>query len=153
MNGYPKSFLPLLTIVSSLLMLTGFLLIPAFVVFRLEQDIDWLMNLSITSGELRQIITVLHAIFGWSMVWFIGALWTIHIRSHWRRHENRKSGIGFILLWGMLMGTALGIYYFGNPDWSKASSIIHVLLGVIVPFMLIAHKITGKKSLKSHNKK
>lgn len=153
MNGYPKGFLISLITISLLLILTGLLLIPAFLVFRLEQEQDWLMNLSIASGNLRHNLTTLHAIFGWTIVWFIGALWTIHIRSHWRKNENRKNGIVFLSLWTILIITALGIYYFGDPDWSKASSIIHVLFGVLVPFMLIAHKTSGKKSLKSHNKK
>ncbi|WP_024851811.1 hypothetical protein [Hydrogenovibrio kuenenii] len=153
MNGYPKGFLISLITVSLLLIITGLLLIPAFLVFRLEQEQDWLMNLSIASGNLRQNLTVFHAIFGWTMVWFIGALWSIHIRSHWRKHENRINGIAFLIIWAVLIISALGIYYFGTPDWSKTSSIIHVLFGVIVPFMLIAHKIIGKKTLKKPNRK
>ncbi|BBN60367.1 hypothetical protein HVMH_1961 [Hydrogenovibrio marinus] len=130
-------------------MITGLLLIPAFLIFRMEQEQDWLMNLSIASGSLRHTLTMLHAVVGWTMVWFIGALWTIHVRSHWRRHENRANGLMFIGIWSVLIISALGIYYFGDPGWSKTSSLIHVIVGLMVPFMLIVHKIIGKKSLKT----
>jgi hypothetical protein len=149
MNGYPKGFLPALITTSLLVITTGLLLIPAFLIFRMEQEQDWLMNVSIASGSLRHTLTTLHAVFGWAMVWFIGALWTIHIRSHWRRHENRTNGLVFVGIWLLLIISALGIYYFGDPDWSKTSSLLHVVVGLTVPFMLIAHKIIGKKSLKS----
>lgn len=153
MNGYPKGFLPTLILTTLALIITGLLLIPAFLVFRLELEQDWLMNLSMTSGSLRHTLTSLHAITGWLMVWLIGAIWTIHIRSHWRKNENRVNGIVFLSIWVVLIASALGVYYFGDPDWSKASSSLHVIFGLIVPFMLIAHKMVGKKSLKNPTRK
>ncbi|MDG4811976.1 hypothetical protein P8629_03050 [Hydrogenovibrio sp. 3SP14C1] len=147
MNGYPKHFLFFVFALMIVLLISGILLVPAFLFFRMESDIEWLMSFPFSSGHLRQTTTMLHAISGWLMVWLIGAIWTIHIRSHWRRHENRLSGTFFSSVWAILIVSSLGIYYFGDPDLSTLSSLIHVSLGLLVPFALLAHRKTGRKSL------
>lgn len=136
----------------TLLLLSGLLLIPAFLVFRWETDAYNMMDWAITSGTLRHSITVFHAILGWGSLALVGALWTIHMRSHWRRHENRINGLTFALIWLSLMGSALGIYYFGDPDWSQYSSLIHTAFGVLLPVALIFHRINGRKSLARRKK-
>lgn len=147
MNGYPKYFLVFLIAIMITVLMSGLFLVPAFMVFRMESDIEWLMNFPFSSGNLRHLTTTLHAISGWLMVWLIGAIWTIHMRSHWRRHENRLSGAIFTSVWALLIVSCLGIYYFGNPDLSQLSSLIHISLGILIPFALVAHRKAGRKSL------
>ena len=147
MNGYPKHFLIFIFVIMVTLLISGILLVPAFLFFRMESDTQWLMDFRFSSGNLRHLTTTLHAISGWMMVWLMGAIWTIHMRSHWRRHENRLSGIVFTSVWAILIVSSLGIYYFGDPDLSKLSSLIHVSLGLLIPFALLAHRKTGRKSL------
>ncbi|MBD3611202.1 MAG: hypothetical protein HUJ13_02075 [Hydrogenovibrio crunogenus] len=147
MNGYPKHFLLFVLAIIVILLISGVLLVPAFLFFRMESEIEWLMGFPFSSGQLRQTTTILHAISGWLMVWLIGAIWTIHLRSHWRRHENRLSGVLFTSVWAILIVSSLGIYYFGDPDLSTLSSLIHVGLGVLIPFALLAHRKAGRKSL------
>lgn len=147
MNGYPKHFLFFLITTTIIVLISGLFLVPTFMIFRMESDIEWLMNFPFSSGELRQLTTTFHAISGWLMAWFIGAIWTIHMRSHWRRNENRLSGVIFTSVWALLIASSLGIYYFGDPDLSKLSSLIHVSVGLLIPFALLAHRKTGRKSL------
>ena len=149
MNGYPKSFNFSLKTVFSMLWLSGVLLIPSCLMFRLEFDWEWLMDLSISSGQTRHILTVLHAMLGWSLLWFLGALFTIHIRNHWRRRENAFNGIVFLSAWILLIASALGIYYLG-VDWSnRLSAIIHTALGLLMPLLLILHISKGRKAVNS----
>jgi hypothetical protein len=147
MNGYPKLFLPFLMNTTLILFVSGILLIPAFLLFRVQWDSDWLMDLAISSGDSREWITVIHALFGWIMLWLLGTLWSLHMRSHWRRNENCKNGALFATYWALIIFSSLGIYYFGNELLSQYSSILHVLLGVLMPIGLIFHRSKGKKSI------
>ncbi|MBD3777334.1 MAG: hypothetical protein IE920_09420 [Thiotrichales bacterium] len=150
MNGYPKSFLLLLFSTTGLLYVSGLLLIPAMLIFRLQWEgslLDTLMDSALVGGELRAALTFLHALFGWTLVWMIGAIWSIHMRSHWRRGENRKNGSLFTLIWFALIASALGIYYFGDEMLSQYSSMIHAVLGVLVPLLLWSHRRAGKKAV------
>lgn len=148
MNGYPKIFLPSLITITSLVFITGLLLIPAFVIFRMQWDIEWLMELPITRGSIRLWINGFHVFLGWLMIGFIGSLWTIHIRNHWRRNENRTGGVLFMLLWAIIIVSSLLIYYASDETLSQNSSLIHSLLGLFVPIALMAHRFSGKKTLK-----
>lgn len=147
MNGYPKFFLPSLMATTILLFISGLLLIPSLFIFRLQWDIDWLFELPFTSGALRLWITAIHVLLGWLIVWFIGSLWTLHIRNHWRRKENLKSGMIFILFWLIIVLSSLFIYYASNEDLSQYSSILHSGLGVLMPLTLWIHRVYGKKSV------
>ncbi len=147
MNGYPKIFMPLLMSVTTTLFVTGLLLIPSFLMFRMQWDYDWIMDSGLSSGDIRSITTTLHAISGWIMVWIIGALWSLHMRSHWRRKENQASGLVFSIYWTVLLATSLGIYYVGDELYSQYSSIIHVLFGLGLPLTFLMHRLHGKQSL------
>ena len=150
MNGYPKGFFPLLMATTVLIFVSGLLLIPSFLSFRMQFDhawVDWLMTLPITHGALRVTITSLHVFLGWAMIWFIGSLWTIHMRTHWRRNENRASGLSFMVFWIILILSGLAIFYVSHEDLSQFSSLLHVLLGLAMPIALYIHRRKGKKSL------
>ena len=150
MNGYPKLFKPTLILTFSLLFITGLLLLPSFAQFKLEWDFDWLyespFNL-ISQGGFRQISTFLHALSGWTMLGFLGAIWSIHMRNHWRKKENSMNGIWFVLSWAFLFISALGIYYLGDATLSHTSSIIHTLLGLVMPLLLIQHIVLGRRTV------
>ncbi|WP_237260628.1 hypothetical protein [Thiomicrorhabdus immobilis] len=148
MNGYPKFFLPSLMATTTLLFISGLLLLPSLIIFRLQWDIDWLMELPLSSGDLRLWTTAIHVVFGWLMVWFIGSLWTIHIRNHWRRKENITSGLVFMLFWALIIFSSLFIYYSSNETLSEYSSLVHSVLGMLVPLGLFIHRYHGKKSSK-----
>lgn len=153
MNGYPKLFLPLLISTFCLLWLSGILLMPSMLIFKLEWEItellEALMELGLANGAIRQVFSVLHATLGWIMLWMLGALWTIHLRNHWRRHENRKHGVFFSLMWLLVILSALGIHYFGDEHFSRLSSILHSTIGILLVLFFIQHRKTGKKSLKT----
>ncbi|WP_173271865.1 hypothetical protein [Thiosulfatimonas sediminis] len=150
MNGYPKIFLPALLSVLVLLWLSGMLLLPSFALFRLELDTDWLYQewlMPISSGDYRHSLTTFHAITGWLMVWLIGALFTIHLRNHWRRKENRYSGLVFSLTWALLALSALGIYYFGEAMFNLWSSYVHTFLGITLPLFFWWHRHKGRQAV------
>lgn len=151
MNGYPKLFLPLLMLIVTTLFISGLLLIPSFLTFRVQWDVEWLMESVLSSGDLRSWSTTIHAITGWIMIWIIGSLWSLHMRSHWRRNENRRNGLVFSVYWVLLLATSLGIYYFGDEFYSEYSSIIHVLLGLGLPIIFGLHYRHGKQALAKRN--
>jgi hypothetical protein len=78
---YPKLFVPFLMNTIIGLFVSGVLLIPAFLLFRVQWDSAWLMDLTISSGDSREWITVIHALFGWLMLWPLGTLWSLHMRT------------------------------------------------------------------------
>ncbi|MDG6777934.1 hypothetical protein QCB44_04350 [Thiomicrorhabdus sp. zzn3] len=150
MAGYPKHFIYLLIFLAFLLFASGILLTPSVLLFRLEMEYNWLFDgplSQLAQGGLRHAVTVTHAIAGWITVWFIGTLWTIHMRTHWRRNENRMNGAIFTLFWFMLIVSSLGIYYFGDPDWSFYSGMVHTGLGLMLPFGVWLHRLGGQHAL------
>lgn len=152
MNGYSKLFHSLLIATLVILFISGLFLIPAFMIFRLEWNIESIMEWPIISGDIRSTITVLHSIFGWLMIWLTGALWSIHMRSHWRLKENRTNGMMLNLLIALLLASTLGMYYFGDELLSLYSSIVHSILGILFPLTIFLHRHQGKKSLMPKSK-
>lgn len=147
MNGYSKLFHTLLIATLLILFITGIFLIPAFMIFRLEWELDSMMEWPIISGDIRSTITVLHSIFGWLMIWLTGAIWSIHMRTHWRLKENRINGLILNLLIALLLASTLGMYYLGDELLSKYSSIVHSILGILFPLAIFLHRYQGKKAL------
>jgi cation transport ATPase len=74
-----------------------------------------------------------------------GALWPQHMRSGWRQHINRPSGIGMLVVVGVLTLTAYGLYYVGGDRARGFISIAHWTVGLVASAGLPVHVMLGRR--------
>ena len=135
MKGYPKWFsVSFVTLIMSLLMITGDLLIPTTLELRLQWQMPWRL-----SADHRILVAAAHAIMALIVFSLMGALWSLHMRQEWRREKSRWSGasmVGSIILLGL---TGVGVYYFGNEKLAYFSGLSHLVLGLLVSGIYFVH--------------
>jgi len=144
-KGYPGHFYSILMLTIAALFITGCLLVPTTLNLKLEWDVPWRL-----SSEQHISMAAAHATLSLLMAAIIGALWSIHMRAGWRRRKNHHSGLSLLIIMVLLGITAMGIYYFGDEQFSMLSSVTHMLMGIAIPVLLLVHVIYGRKSQAHH---
>lgn len=125
MKGYPRGFRGLLLASLGLLLVTGLLLAPTTLMLRTEWSVPWRLP-----GEGRIGVAALHCALGFLGMMLVGALWTGHMRSGWRRRRQRASGAlaaGSMLV---LTLTAVGVYYLGEEGAGTIAALAHLGIGL-----------------------
>jgi len=140
MRGYPKRFLLMLVATVAAVAVSGLLLVPALLEFRLE----WDTPLHLASA-LRVPVTALHTLSGFVFAVIAGALWSVHMRAGWRQHRLRGSGGGFVAVLIGLVVSAAGLLYFGDPQLSVGSSVAHAVLGAGCVLLFGWHWVQGRR--------
>lgn len=130
-KGYPRWFVPALVGLLALMLASGLLLAPTTVALRTDWPVPWRL-----SGAGRLLCAALHAAAGFALLLLTGALWGLHMRSGWRRRQQRASGLSLGLLMLLLAATAVAIYYAGDERTGAVAALLHLGLGValVVPF-------------------
>ncbi|MDF2177147.1 hypothetical protein P2G88_02670 [Aliiglaciecola sp. CAU 1673] len=126
-KGYPDNFYPILLFVVLAVLVSGLLLIPAMLEFKLDILIDWQLP-----RDLRVPVLFLHAATGWIISMLIGALWQAHMRNNWRRAKHRLTGTVNAITFLLLGASALGLYYAGSIETQVSSAIVHTLCGLLL---------------------
>ena len=142
MRGYPSWFYRSLIIGFLILVISGLLLIPNALVFRLEWDITWYFP-----EAIRFWVVALHVLIAFFVISQLGALWSVHMRIGWRHHKNIRSGLSMVGVLLALVLTGIGIYYLGEK-LSVSASVAHMLIGFSLPCLFIYHIVAGR----THNK-
>ncbi|MBC7699871.1 hypothetical protein [Aquabacterium sp.] len=142
MKGYPKWFLSLLISTMLLMWVTGGLLTPTTLVLRAEVMMPRL------PGSARVLTAALHAAGGFGLAMLMGALWSVHMRSGWRRHRQRISGLILNMLLLLLNISAVGIYYLGDESLGTLVAFTHLGAGVALAGPLGWHWIRGRQARK-----
>jgi hypothetical protein len=140
MKGYPSWFLRLLLGVLSATLMTGCLLIPSALLFRLDWQVVWHLV-----GGQRNLVGALHVGLGLLAFAFFGAVWCIHIRHNWRRRVNRLSGSGVVFVLAGLGVTGIACMYVGGELTAPLASMAHVVLGLLAPALLVIHIVRGRR--------
>ena len=83
-----------------------------------------------------------------------GSLLTVHVRSAWHRHRNRRSGSLNLAAWGMLTLSAYALWYAPEGIWREWFAWLHWGVGALLPAVLVLHIYFGRKagarSVKNH---
>lgn len=69
----------------------------------------------------------------------LGSLLPLHIKTGWQTRLNTKSGVGMLLSAFLLVATGWILYYAGSESVRKAGSLVHLLLGFVLPILLPVH--------------
>lgn len=126
MKGYPRGFLTALIVTFLGLAVTGLLLIPTALDFRFGWDVPWRLP-----GARRLQVEVLHSAAAFAICGFAGALWSVHMRAHWRGRRHLRSGLWTAGVLGVAAVTALGVLYAGDERWLVSASAAHIVLGAL----------------------
>lgn len=141
MKGYPHWFLRCVLLVLAVLLISGILLTPNTLIMRAEFDFEWRLP-----NAARIWASAMHAGFGFAMMLLVGAIWSIHMRSGWRRHKHRRSGLSLALLLLMLAATAIAIYYLGESASANWAAYLHLAAGVLTNVLFGWHWWRGHRS-------
>ncbi len=77
----------------------------------------------------------------------LGALFPMHVQRAWRAKTNRVTGIVSVVLYGLLITTAFGLYYMGSETIRPWISYVHIAFGLVVPAVIAAHVMVGRASV------
>lgn len=141
MTNYPKWFVPALVGTLLLMFASGALLAPTTLVLRADWDLPWRLP-----GGARVPVAALHAAGGFALMLLMGALWSVHMRSGWRRRKQRISGtvLGVLLL--LLAATAVAVYYLGDDTLGNVAALAHLALGLTLAVPFAWHWIRGRRT-------
>ena len=139
LSGYPPWFYGFALTVLAILFASGLLLIPHLMEFRLDMDAP----LQVSSG-VRLGSAALHSFIAFIAIGLVGALANVHMRAGWHRKLNRTSGLLLLGIFGFLLGSAVGIYYFGDEALSQFASLSHTLVGLALLLFFIWHSLRGR---------
>lgn len=140
LKGYPRWFHAALLAVLGALLATGMVLVPSM----LEMRTDWPSPVHV-DGNARQTSAILHSVAGFFAVAALGSLVTLHVRIGWRAARGRVSGVLMLSCFTVLLGTAVVIYYAGDPDWSRYSSLVHTSTGLALAAAFVWHLVSGRR--------
>jgi hypothetical protein len=122
------------------LLVSGVLLMPTM----LEMRMAWDSPVRV-SADVRLASAALHTTIAFATMILIGSLSAVHMRVGWKRHLNRISGIGLMLLFGVLLLTAVGMFYVGDEDFSRWSSVVHTAVGLVITLLFCWHMEKGRR--------
>lgn len=143
MKGYPKLFITLMAAGFMILVGSGLALVPNLLVFKWDVGLD-----SHLEGGMRVKVAAAHLAAAIACVWFVGALWPVHMRAGLRRKQNRFSGVALVAVLSTLVATGIASYYLGDEDWQKFNSAGHLGAGLLLILMLTAHWIHGRRIIR-----
>ncbi len=143
MKGYPSWFSAgLISMVIGIVGATGFFMIPGFLEMRLGFEMPWMPQ----SG-LRLLIFVVHVVAGLLAVLFLGALWAVHMRVHYKQRKGIISGIGNAVLIVGLGVTGVGLQYANEDGLLANFGALHVLGGLFLILIYFWHLLSRRWEL------
>jgi hypothetical protein len=141
MKGYPRWFLPTLIGTLLLILVSGLLLAPTTLLMRAELALAWRLP-----PNIRMTMAALHAVGGFAAMLLIGAVWSVHMRSGWRRQKHRASGLTLALMLLILCTSAVAIYYLVDEMLAALTAFLHLAVGMALVFQLGWHWARGRRS-------
>jgi hypothetical protein len=141
MKGYPRWFVTVLMSALGVMFVSGLLLAPTTLAMRADIGLPWRLP-----GSGRVLTAALHAAGGFALTLLVGALWSVHMRSGWRRRRQRLSGflLGSLLL--ALAASAVAVYYVGEETLGAATAIVHLALGLLLALAFGWHWVLGRRT-------
>ncbi len=99
------------------------------------------------AGAVARVwLIALHGIGAMLFLLLLGSVAVVHVRESWRRRRNRLSGTVVASAMGVLVFTAMGLYYLGSDLIRGYASDLHLLLGIAAPILVLIHVAAGIRS-------
>ncbi|MGJ8675991.1 MAG: hypothetical protein ACSHX0_00595 [Akkermansiaceae bacterium] len=91
------------------------------------------------------IFLKVHGASAFLMMISYGYLLATHIPAGYKSKRQRALGLGLVAAQAFLIITAYGLYYVGGQKFHELLSYAHASVGLVFPFLLLMHIISGKK--------
>lgn len=140
MTHYPAGFRTALLAVLAAVCASGLALAPTTLAVRVDWDLPWRL-----AGGERLWAAALHCAFGFAAAAFAGALWSLHMRSGWRRRRQRPSGALLAATLVLLAATAVAVYYLGDDRLATIGALLHLGAGVAATAVFLWHWRRGRR--------
>lgn len=95
-------------------------------------------NASQSHYRVPYVFMKIHAAFALVFLVMLGSLWG-HVQRAWALGVNRLSGMMLIFVAGLLGITAWMLYYVVDDGIRNVVSLIHWVIGVLLPLILFGH--------------
>ena len=125
-------------LISVIVVTSGFLWLYFDFFVRVETEF------SLQVHPMQNIFLILHGTSSLIFLILLGSVLPIHVFKAWKTKNNRLSGGFFLLLFGILILTGIGLYYSGVEDNRRLLSILHWVIGILFPVFFIIHIYFGK---------
>ena len=93
------------------------------------------------------VLMEIHGGVAFIFLWFLGSL-LVHMRRGLFLKRNRFSGLSMLSVVLFLTFTGWGLYYFGDENLRRLTSLAHWIVGLGLPFLLTLHILWGRKVLR-----
>jgi hypothetical protein len=103
----------------------------------------WLLD---ERAAARPTLLALHGLAAMLSLLALGAVAVLHVRESWRRRRNRWSGALVAVCLSLLVVTAFALYYAGQETLRDFASVAHLIAGLALSLLLVAHLILGRRS-------
>lgn len=97
-------------------------------------------------AAVRPTLLALHGLAAMLSLLTLGAVSVLHVRASWRRRRNRSSGLIVVCSLILLVLTAFALYYVGQEMFRDLASLVHLIIGLALPVLLLAHLLLGIRS-------
>jgi hypothetical protein len=96
-------------------------------------------------NHAAQIIWLkVHGAFSFLALWTGGLLWGLHVVKAWRKGRHRLSGGTLFSSLLVLIVTGYLLYYVANDRAREVISLIHWILGLMLPAAYLMHRLAKK---------
>lgn len=147
MKGYSKGFRGSVIGIVAAVFATGCLLIPTTLDLRLAWEMPWRLG-----SDQRIAVAGLHVLLGFAAAAVLGALWSIHMRAGWRQRRNHRNGAALTALLLTLALSGVGIFYLAEETAMLAVSLMHVVLGAVLPGLFVYHIVAGRRLIQQRRR-
>ena len=98
------------------------------------------------SPALKVLALAVHG--GAAMVFLVlvGTVLPNHVVRAWKNQRNRISGSVFLAAIGVMMVTGYGLYYFSGELLRVVTQWVHLVLGLLEPFLFVMHLVFGRRT-------
>lgn len=87
----------------------------------------------------------LHGLFLIPALLGIGAMFVAHIPKGWRHREQHVLGVTLGAALIVLSGSGYLLYYAGGENLRAWSSLIHWIIGLLMPVIFVWHYVNGNR--------
>ena len=134
------------------------MVVAAWCNLRLDRGLRWLVYVDLAVlfvtgvawwalddafGSARSYLLATHGLGAMIFLATFGAVLALHVGAGWQRRRNRASGIAMLVLLGVLLATAYGLYYSGSDWFRDFLADVHLGAGLILPLVLTIHVWLG----------
>ena len=103
----------------------------------------WVMD---EGAAARPLLLALHGLAAMLSLLALGAVAVLHARASWPRRRNRSSGVIVVCSLAVLVITAFALYYVGQETLRDLASVVHLVAGLALPLIVLAHISLGIRS-------